>query len=105
MLETISSILLVIIQAGTVITLIYALAKFLGKPNASQNERLASLEAWRKRVDKRLSEGTERFGAIEEGNRATQEALLALLDHAIDQNHTEQLINARDDLRSYLISK
>ena len=87
------------------ITLIYALIKFVNKPNQSQNDRLDDHEKRLDDIDKRLESGSNHFSQIDEGNRYTQEALLALLEHAIDGNHTERLKEAKDHLQSYLIRK
>lgn len=105
MMYHVSQILAIIIQCATIITLIYTLVKFAGKPNESQNDRLDKLEAWQKEVNRRLENGNDHFEQIDEGNRYTQEAILALMDHAIDQNHIEKLITAKDNLQKYLISK
>lgn len=94
-----------IIQAGTVVGLIYALLKFAGTPNETQNERLTKLEAWRDKVDERLEKGDDNFSQTREANRVTQEALLALLSHTIDGNNTEELKQARKNLNDYLIKK
>ena len=94
-----------IIQAGTVVGLIYALLKFAGTPNETQNERLTKLEAWKEKVDERLEKGDDNFSQTREANRVTQEALLALLSHTIDGNNTEELKQARKNLNDYLIKK
>ena len=47
----------------------------------------------------------KRLKALEEGNRITQEALLALLGHAKDGNNTEQIIKAENDMKQYLINR
>lgn len=100
-----SQILSLVIQCATVITLIYTLIRFAGRPNASQNDRIAKLEKWHEEVDKRLNNGNAHFAQIDEGNRVTQEAILALIDHAIDSNHTDKLLEAKDNLQKYLINK
>lgn len=74
-------------------------------PNEQQNERIAALEDWRKIVDGKLHRDHERLSGIEEGNRASQRALLALLDHGIDGNNTEQLQRAKEMLQSHLINR
>lgn len=101
----ISQALSLIIQVATIITLIYALYKFAGRSTASINEWRKEIEDWRKEVNKRLDNGNNHFNQIDEGNRVTQEAMLALIDHAIDQNHTDKLIEAKDALQKYLINK
>ena len=95
----------IVIQCGTLIGLLYALWKFAGKGNATQNERLTALEQWRETVDKRLAEGDRHFDDNREANRVTQEALLALLKHAIDGNDIASVTKARDHLNEYLIRK
>ncbi len=104
-LQTISQALSLIIQCATIITLIYTLARFAGKPNASQNERLTKLEDWQKEVDRRLASGSDHFEDIDKGNKVTQEAILALIDHAIDNNHKDKLEEAKNNLQKYLINK
>lgn len=74
-------------------------------PNVAQNERLDALETWRKTVDSKLSLDNERLGSIEDGNRATQRALLALLNHGIDGNNIKQMQDAKENLETYLINR
>ena len=105
LIQTTSMWMSLIIQAGTVVGLIYALLKFAGTPNETQNERLTKLEAWKEIVDERLEKGDDNFSQTREANRVTQEALLALLSHTIDGNNTEELKQARKNLNDYLIKK
>lgn len=105
MLHHASQILALVIQCATIVTLIYTLVKFANKPNVSQNERLDDLEKWRRDTEQRLQSGSEHFHGIDESNRYTQEALLALLEHELDGNHTEKLKEAKDNLQSYLIRR
>ena len=74
-------------------------------PNAHQNERLDALETWRKTVDGKLNRDNERLESIEEGSRASQRALLALLDHGIDGNNIEQMQHAKEALQNHLINR
>lgn len=74
-------------------------------PNDRQNERLDSLESWKEKVDRKLDNDNQRLGAIEEGNRATQHALLALLDHGIDGNNINQMEEAKKALQNHLINR
>lgn len=99
------AVLGVVIQCATVITIIYGLSKFLGRPNASQNQRIDALESDMKQVKERLDNGDKHFGTVDEGSKITQKALLALIDHAIDNNHVDKLMEVKDDLQSYLIDK
>jgi hypothetical protein len=74
-------------------------------PNAAQDERLDALEEWRKTVDRNLSRDNERLETIEEGTRASQRALLALLDHGIDGNNLTQMQDAKTALQNHLINR
>lgn len=76
--------------------------------NRIQNlETLTSTEYVKKFADyeKHFDDDLKRIRCIEEGNRITQRALLALLKHSIDGNEVEELKNASDELTRYLISK
>lgn len=74
-------------------------------PNLQQNERLDALEEWKRDVDRRLTRDNDRLSYIEEGDRATQRALLALLDHGIDGNNIEQMQHAKEELQNHLINR
>lgn len=96
---------------GAVCTIAAALAVFTKalkkaqEPEAVQNQRLDALE---KKVDKFaefFDRDNKRLNSLDEGNRVTQQALLALMSHAINGNDIEKLSRAKDDLESYLINK
>lgn len=74
-------------------------------PNDKQNERLDALEKWKQTVDNKLVKDNERLADIEEGDRAIQRALLALLDHSIDGNNIKQMQDAKTALQNHLINK
>ena len=74
-------------------------------PNDHQNERLDELEKWRKSVDLKLKADNDRLSGIDDGNRVTQRALLALLDHGIDGNNIDQMQHAKEELQNHLINR
>lgn len=74
-------------------------------PNIKQDERINALEAWKKTVDSKLDRDDDRLEVIEEGNRATQRAILALLDHGIDGNNIKQMQDAKEILQNHLINR
>lgn len=86
--------------------------RWLRKPNAKQDERLdmhdqrlqqhAEILA---RHDTFFANDKHRIDDIEDGNKVTQKAILALLANAIDGNNVQQMESARDDLQSYLVNK
>lgn len=73
-------------------------------PNDQQNERLNALEEWREDVDRKLVRDNDRLQDIDSGNRVTQRALLALLDHGIDGNNIKQMQDAKEALQDHLIN-
>ena len=74
-------------------------------PNQIQDDRLTALEDWRKKVDQALLKDLDRFKSLDDGERVTQRALLALLDHGIDGNNIEQMRHAKEDLQNHLINR
>lgn len=104
-LESLMTILQLIIMVGSVAALCVTVSKTVQKPNATQNQRLDALEAWKASVDSRLDAGNEHFDDIDKGTRITQEALLALMAHAINGNDIDKLKKAKDKLENYLIEK
>jgi hypothetical protein len=74
-------------------------------PNVQQNQRLDALEEWQREVDRKLTADNDRLSAIDNGNRVTQRALLALLDHGIDGNNIEQMQHAKEELQDHLINR
>lgn len=98
----IASAIVLLANAGEKIVKAVKAAK---APNAQQNERLDSLESWRKEVDRKLTSDNNRLSAIDDGNRVTQRALLALLDHGIDGNNIKQMQDAKEELQNHLINR
>ena len=74
-------------------------------PNARQDDRLKALEDWKEEVDGKLTHDHERFESLDSGNRVTQRALLALLDHGIDGNNIAQMQHAKEELQNHLINR
>lgn len=74
-------------------------------PNDLQNDRITDLEEWRKIVDRKLNADKQHLDNLDAGNRVTQLALLALLDHGIDGNNIDQMQHAKEELQSHLINR
>jgi len=55
--------------------------------------------------DARFGRDKQKIEAIEDGNRVTYQALLALLNHTIDGNNEEEMNDARKEINKYLIKK
>ena len=82
-----------------------AAVKKAHKPEADRDARGEGLEARLAKVEDYLAKDKTHLEALDTGNRVTQQALLALLGHAIDGNNLEQLKTARDSLHEYLIDR
>lgn len=74
-------------------------------PSQALNERVGALEAWKDGVDHKLDTDKKRLDGIDSGNRVTQLALLALLDHGIDGNNIDQMQHAKEELQNHLINR
>lgn len=83
------------------------------EPTALLETRIKNLEIltsteYEKRFaayDSHFKADLNRIERIEEGNKITQRALLALLNHAIDGNDIAEVKNASKDLTDYLIRR
>lgn len=104
-IDNLSTWLQLIVLVASVVTLAVTVGKTAQKPNQTQNARLDALEAWKVEVENRLETGNRHFESIDQGNRVTQEALLALMSHAINGNDVEKLKEAKAKLENYLIEK
>ena len=74
-------------------------------PNEKQNERITDLEKRVARHDELLSTDKKRLDHMEEGNRVTQRAILALLRHGINGNDIDSLKDAEAELHEFLIKQ
>lgn len=75
------------------------------KPNEDQDKRLDALEGRMDAVERKLTNDKTRLDSYEDGNRVSQQALLALLDHSLDGNNIEQMRRAKDALQDHLLNK
>ena len=98
------------VTCGTGIGLIYAFIRFTKRPTVDIKDRLSEIEDrlddmddWRTNVERRLHEGVEHFQSLDESNRVTQHALLAIMDNALDnEGGKEELKKARTMLFEHL---
>lgn len=101
-----------LITIAAAVSIIISAVKKLKEPENVQNNKIRDMEERMKGLEDRLKKHEEYFNndnkrllAIEEGNRVTQKALLALMSHAINGNDTDKLKEAENALREYLINK
>ena len=94
----------IVIISGAVTVVINLVTK-ASAPNKAQNARLDAIEMRLDRHDELFKNDLSRFEGLEEGNRVTQRAILALLSHGIDGNDIDALRKAKDSLQQYLIER
>lgn len=101
-----------IVLIGLILTILNIIEKAIllkarsKEPQAKLESRLVALETWRAEVNQRLDKDEEHFDKIDEGNKVTQQALLALMDAALsDDGSKGELKSARKDLYEYLSKK
>lgn len=105
-----------IVTISAAVSIGFKIRDHFKKPNIEQNEEIAKLKkktadledaqrAMRVEFMQFFKNDKNRLDAIEEGNRYMQRAMLALLSHNLDGNHTAQMEKARDDLHDYLIER
>jgi hypothetical protein len=96
---------------GAVCTIAAAIAVFYRaiakahEPEHIQDQRLDALEQQVKKFAEYLDRDNRRLNTLDEGNRVTQRALLALMSHAINGNDVDELVKAKKSLENYLIDK
>lgn len=90
---------------AAVIALIMKIVHKAKEPGREQDDRIHALEIDVEQLKKWAGNDKKAIADIEEGNRVTQTALLALLSHAIDGNNTQELKDAKKELNSYLVRK
>lgn len=109
----VSLILALALSAFNLWDKIDAKKKALKEPTKALETRIGNLETLMNvelkqrfvEYENHFSKDLRRIETLEEGNKVTQKALLALLAHAIDGNNVEQLRKAEDDLKNYLIDR
>lgn len=103
--ETILAALGAITAFGAAATYFVKLWKWYKAPNEEQDRRIGQLE---KRVDRHedlLAKDNIRLEQIERSNAVEMRALLAMVNHMIDNNHTDTLLKVREELSDYLTNR
>ena len=94
----------IVVLSGAVHVVINLFAK-VSAPNKLQNARLNDIETRLEKHDDLFKKDLERLEKVDEANRVTQRAILALLSHGIDGNDVEELKKAKLELQEYLIKR
>lgn len=101
-----------LITISAAVSIVISAVKKLKEPENAQNHEIQALKndvieirAQLKVHDEYFGNDNKRLSSIEEGNRVTQRALLALMSHAINGNDVDKLKKAESELKEYLINK
>ena len=94
----------IVVLSGAVHVLINLFLR-VSAPNKLQNSRISAVEGRLDGHDDLLKKDLERLKTLDEANRVTQKAILALLSHGIDGNDVDDLRKAKKELENYLIEK
>lgn len=101
-----------IITISTATGVIINVIRKTKEPEKKQDERISNCEARLDKLDLVIekfqgffSNDDRRFREIEEGNKKTQKALLALLKYSLNGNDKTALIEAERSLEEYLINR
>lgn len=94
----------IVVVSGAVMVIVNLISK-VSAPNKAQNARLDAIELKLEKHDDIFRKDLERFEGLEDGNRVTQRAILALLAHGIDGNQVDSMKEAKKELEKYLIER
>jgi len=94
-----------IVTISAAVTVLIKTAQKIKEPEKEQNERITALEKKVEKHDRFFDNDNRRMIEYEKGSTVTQQALLALLSHAINGNNDEELKKAKSNLEQYLIGR
>lgn len=97
---------------GTAVEKMGKAVKFAKAPTVELSEQikelgnqLQELQGWREETDRKLGNDKAALEALNNGNQAVYQTLIALLDHGIDGNNIKQMEDAKAELIKNLIKK
>ena len=94
-----------IITLGGAGAIIVGLYKWAKKPDDNRDDRLKKHDELLDNDNKRLKELEKEQVEMKEAQSVLMKSILALMSHAIDGNHQEELKVARDDMQDYLLRR
>lgn len=94
-----------IITIGGAGTIIVGLYKWAKKPDDDRDDRLKRHDEMLDSDNKRLKELEKEQAEMKEAQSVLMKSILALMSHAIDGNHLEELENARNNMQEYLLRR
>lgn len=94
-----------IVSMSAAITVVIKVVQKAKEPEQSQNDRISALEKKVDRFEQLFDNDNKRLIELEKGNRVTQQALLALLSHALNGDDVDSVVTAKKRLEEHLIGK
>lgn len=95
----------VVTAIGAAATYFVKLYKWYKAPNEEQDKRLTNVEQRLDKHDQLLMNDKRRLDQIEKSNTVEMRALLAIVNHMIDNNHMQGLTDVRKELNDYLVNR
>lgn len=94
-----------IIMLGGAGAIIASIIRWMRKPDTDRDDKLKRHDEMFDNDNKRLNELEKEQKEMKEAQQVLMKSMLALMSHAIDGNHTEDLKLARDDMQEYLLRR
>lgn len=110
-MQTIQTILNLILSLANLCVLAYALFKFTKKPHDTLEKRVTTLEVELENVKRSLDHGQDKFRAHDEAIKVLLHSTLALVEFEIQycliehKDMSESLKKAKEDLHTFLTDK
>lgn len=97
---------------GTLIAMIYALTKFVKKPQEDLEDRVTKLEVKQEEMEDSLKQGNDRFRSLKDTNTLIVTSIIALIEFEVDycMHHGDEKISvkleeSKNDLYKFLAEK
>ena len=94
-----------IVTVSAAITVLIKTVQKIREPEKTQDARISALEKQVEKFNKFFDNDNKRLVELEKGNTVTQQAILALLSHALNGNDEDSLKSAKSNLEQYLLNK
>ena len=95
----------IITTLGGAGAIIVSVIKWFRSPDMKRDEELEKHNKLLDNDNKRIKDLEARQAEVEEAQKVLMRSMLAVMSHAIDGNHTDDLKEARDNLQEYLIRR
>ncbi len=97
---------------GTLIAMIYALSKFVKRPQEDLEDRVTKLEVKQEEIEDSLKMGNDKFRELKNASTLIVTSIIALIEfemdycmHHGDEKISDDLKKAKDNLYSFLAEK